>query len=129
MKERRTFILSRPPSDIAVTRSAGVTHRGESGLHRWVAPRKVDRVPRRGGRACTADVAFDQSVAAVRETLGQLGDVGLQGSCSFTKSGAPMMSMPKMGVVRTIILNHSYHHRGQLSVFHRKSEGCEARWV
>jgi uncharacterized damage-inducible protein DinB len=63
--------------------------------------------------------AFDQSVAAVRGTLGQLGDAGLQGTCSFTKNGAPVMSMPKMGVVRTIILNHSYHHRGQLSVYLR----------
>lgn len=63
--------------------------------------------------------AFDQSVATVRRTLGQLGDAGLQGTCSFTKNGVPMMSMPKTAVVRTIILNHSYHHRGQLSVYLR----------
>jgi len=63
--------------------------------------------------------AFDQSVASVRGTLGQLGDAGLQGSCSFTKNGVTLMSMPKTSVVRTILLNHSYHHRGQLSVYLR----------
>ena len=63
--------------------------------------------------------AFDQSVAAVKGTLGQLGNAGLQGDCRLTKNGATMMSMPKMGVVRTIILNHSYHHRGQLAVYLR----------
>lgn len=29
------------------------------------------------------------------------------------------MSMPKTSVFRSIILNHSYHHRGQLSVYLR----------
>jgi uncharacterized damage-inducible protein DinB len=29
------------------------------------------------------------------------------------------MSMPKAGVLRTLALNHVYHHRGQLSVYLR----------
>ena len=33
--------------------------------------------------------------------------------------GTPMFSMPRLAVVRSFILNHSIHHRGQLSVYLR----------
>jgi len=33
--------------------------------------------------------------------------------------GATMMAMPKAALVRSIALNHTYHHRGQLSVYLR----------
>ena len=33
--------------------------------------------------------------------------------------GQEMMSMPKVGLARAILLNHWYHHRGQLSVYLR----------
>ncbi len=33
--------------------------------------------------------------------------------------GKPVFSMPRLAVVRIMILNHSVHHRGQLSVYLR----------
>jgi uncharacterized damage-inducible protein DinB len=30
-----------------------------------------------------------------------------------------IFSMPRIGVMRTVMLNHWYHHRGQLSVYLR----------
>ena len=36
-----------------------------------------------------------------------------------TKDGATIMGMPKVALVRSIVLNHVYHHRGQLSVYLR----------
>ena len=38
---------------------------------------------------------------------------------SSTAGGNTMMTMPKASLVRTIVLNHWYHHRGQLSVYLR----------
>jgi hypothetical protein len=33
--------------------------------------------------------------------------------------GNPIMTIPRIGVYRTMLLNHLYHHRGQLSVYLR----------
>jgi len=33
--------------------------------------------------------------------------------------GNPIMTIPRIGVFRTMMLNHLYHHRGQLSVYLR----------
>jgi uncharacterized damage-inducible protein DinB len=35
------------------------------------------------------------------------------------KGGEVMMAMPRVAVMRTFILNHLIHHRGQLSVYLR----------
>jgi uncharacterized damage-inducible protein DinB len=61
----------------------------------------------------------DQGVDTVKKTLGRLGDSGLQGMCKVTKGGATLIEMPKKGLVRTLVLNHLVHHRGQLSVYLR----------
>ena len=34
-------------------------------------------------------------------------------------SGKTLMQMPKAGLVRGLLMNHGYHHRGQLSVYLR----------
>ena len=61
----------------------------------------------------------DKGVDTVKKTLGRLGDSGLQGMCKVTKGGATLIEMPKKGLVRTLVLNHLVHHRGQLSVYLR----------
>ena len=33
--------------------------------------------------------------------------------------GKPLMTMPKAAVLRTVMMNHLIHHRGQLSVYLR----------
>jgi len=38
---------------------------------------------------------------------------------SFRMGGNPIMTIPRIGVFRTMLLNHLYHHRGQLSVYLR----------
>ena len=72
--------------------------------------------------ASTADVlaAHDESVKKTKANLAQLGDAGLQKDWKLTtKEGATIMGMPKAALVRSIALNHFYHHRGQLSVYLR----------
>jgi uncharacterized damage-inducible protein DinB len=36
-----------------------------------------------------------------------------------TPDGKTVMTMPKSALVRSIVMNHVYHHRGQLSVYLR----------
>jgi uncharacterized damage-inducible protein DinB len=34
--------------------------------------------------------------------------------------GQTVMAMPRMGLLRAIMLNHWYHHRGQMTVYLRE---------
>jgi uncharacterized damage-inducible protein DinB len=69
----------------------------------------------------TADIlaAHDSSVAKMKETMGELGDGGLMNSWKASAGGQTIFEMPKVALIRTIALNHWYHHRGQLSVYLR----------
>jgi uncharacterized damage-inducible protein DinB len=69
----------------------------------------------------TADIlaAHDNSVAKMKETIGELGDGGLMNSWKASAGGQTIFEMPKVALIRTIALNHWYHHRGQLSVYLR----------
>jgi uncharacterized damage-inducible protein DinB len=42
-----------------------------------------------------------------------------QATWRLTMSGNELFSKPRIAVVRSIMLNHWYHHRGQLSVYLR----------
>jgi len=63
--------------------------------------------------------AHDKSVQTVKQTLTQLGDEGLTKKWEGKANGTTLMTMPKAALVRAIVLNHWYHHRGQLSVYLR----------
>ena len=63
--------------------------------------------------------AHDQGVKTVKETLGAIGDEGLQKMWTAKAGGNTLMTMPKAALVRAIVLNHWIHHRGQLSVYLR----------
>jgi uncharacterized damage-inducible protein DinB len=63
--------------------------------------------------------AHDKSVAKMKETMGQLGDGGLTKSWKASSGGQTLFEMPKAVLIRSIALNHWYHHRGQLSVYLR----------
>ena len=69
----------------------------------------------------TAEIvaAHDKSVEKYKEVLGQLGDEGLTKSWKASAGGQTLFEMPKSALIRSIALNHWYHHRGQLSVYLR----------
>jgi uncharacterized damage-inducible protein DinB len=62
---------------------------------------------------------FDKHVAVAAEALKPLTDTALMESWRLTKQGQLIMEMPRIGVARTLLLNHIIHHRGQLSVYLR----------
>lgn len=61
----------------------------------------------------------DASVQKVKETLPKIGDAGLQGMWTGKAGGQTLMTMPKTALARSLVMNHSVHHRGQLSVYLR----------
>ena len=63
--------------------------------------------------------AFDASVAQAKADLAATDDAAMMKDWSFRMGGNPIMTIPRIGVYRSILLNHLYHHRGQLSVYLR----------
>lgn len=62
---------------------------------------------------------FSKSLATAKETLKKMDDARLMSTWSLTKNGRVLMSIPRIGFIRSILMNHNYHHRGQLSVYLR----------
>ncbi|MCC7417385.1 MAG: DinB family protein [Acidobacteria bacterium] len=71
------------------------------------------------GSSADLTAALDKSIAKMKDTMAQLGDAGLMAHWKATANGATVFEMPKVALIRTIALNHWYHHRGQLSVYLR----------
>jgi uncharacterized damage-inducible protein DinB len=63
--------------------------------------------------------AFSQSMASARASLKNMDDSRLMSEWTLTRNGKTLMSIPRIGFLRSILLNHTYHHRGQLSVYLR----------
>ena len=88
----------------------------------WIAVDAVDLTdaPRSEARSRTEILqAHQASVEAVVGALRSAGEQGLLGSSTLRKNGATFMTMPKLAIVRTLVINHSIHHRGQLSLYLR----------
>jgi len=60
-----------------------------------------------------------KSVESAKDTLKKMDDARLMSTWSLTKNGKVVMSVPRIGFIRFILMNHNYHHRGQLSVYLR----------
>ena len=63
--------------------------------------------------------AHDSGVERVKENLEKVGDAGLGATWSGGAGGKTFMTMPKAALLRALLMNHTYHHRGQLSVYLR----------
>ena len=64
--------------------------------------------------------ALEKSVARAKEILRTLDDADLGKTWQVVKDGKEVMAIPVGAVLRSIMLNHWYHHRGQLSVYLRQ---------
>jgi uncharacterized damage-inducible protein DinB len=66
--------------------------------------------------------AFDRNVAATKSHLTGKTDAELLALWKVTRDGETMFTMPKATMLRSILLNHLIHHRGQLSVYLRLND-------
>ena len=64
-------------------------------------------------------LALDQSVRAAEEYLAGMTEQEAAASWRLTLRGMNVFSKPRLGALRSLMLNHWYHHRGQLSVYLR----------
>ena len=65
---------------------------------------------------------FDAGVKAARAGLEAASDDALQTPWSLLATGKVIFTMPRIEVVRTMIMNHMIHHRAQLTVYLRLND-------
>ena len=63
--------------------------------------------------------AFEESVRTTESVLNGMTDEAAQKSWTLKRGDKELFTQPRIGVLRSIMLNHWYHHRGQLSVYLR----------
>ena len=77
---------------------------------------------RQAAASSTGEVlsTLDQSLVKANEVLHGLDDATIMSVWTLTAGDKTLMSMPRLAVIRSLMLNHWYHHRGQLSVYLRE---------
>ena len=64
--------------------------------------------------------ALDQSIAKVKEVLGGMDDAALLATWRLMQGDRELLAVPRVAMLRSVMLNHWYHHRGQLTVYLRE---------
>jgi uncharacterized damage-inducible protein DinB len=85
-------------------------------------PAPPDGEPYRTPRFSSREEAvqrFDRNVARARDAISGTDDAHLMVPWSLTRGGQTVFTMPRVTVLRTFLLNHIIHHRGQLTVYLR----------
>ena len=63
--------------------------------------------------------ALQATVAQVKQLLGNFDDAKMSATWRLMQGSRELMAVPRAAFVRAIMLNHWYHHRGQLLVYLR----------
>lgn len=63
---------------------------------------------------------FNQSLKKAKAIVGATSEAQALAEYKITKDGKTLMAMPRIAFWRSILLNHLYHHRGQLSAYLRE---------
>jgi uncharacterized damage-inducible protein DinB len=64
--------------------------------------------------------ALDESIAKAKKVLGGMDDAALMETWRMMNGERELLAVPRVAMLRSIMLNHWYHHRGQLSVYLRE---------
>ena len=62
---------------------------------------------------------YDATIKDSRASIAAMSDEEMMKPWALQNGDKVIMSMPKVGVLRVILMNHWIHHRGQLSVYLR----------
>lgn len=63
---------------------------------------------------------LEKSIAKAKQILGRMDDATLAATWKLMDGDQEIMAIPRGAFLRSIMLNHWYHHRGQLSVYLRQ---------
>ncbi len=62
---------------------------------------------------------FDTNVQAARDAIESTSDEGFMVGWTLKSGGRELFTQPRVGIIRSFVMNHIYHHRGQLTVYLR----------
>jgi uncharacterized damage-inducible protein DinB len=82
----------------------------------------LDTIPARAELPPTAGellMQFDERLAKARVLLTAQGDAELLAAWTLKKGGHEFFTMPRISALRSFVMNHMIHHRGQLTVYLR----------
>jgi uncharacterized damage-inducible protein DinB len=65
---------------------------------------------------------FDEKIAAAKDVLNKTQDETFMTDWTMRNGEQVYFTMPKVAVMRTFVMNHIIHHRGQLSVYLRLND-------
>jgi uncharacterized damage-inducible protein DinB len=65
---------------------------------------------------------FDKNVAVARAAIGGASDAQWMTPWSLLQGGRTIFTMPRIAVLRSMVMNHTIHHRGQLAVYLRLND-------
>jgi uncharacterized damage-inducible protein DinB len=66
--------------------------------------------------------ALDQGIAKAKNLLGGMDDATLAATWRLMRGDRELFAQPRASVLRSLMLNHWYHHRGQLTMYLRELE-------
>lgn len=126
-------VLERVPGDrLAWRPHAKSMSLGQLALHIAAAPAQVagmcveDRIefPEMGESPSPENVAavlqaHDDGAVRAQEIVGSFDDARMAALYTVEMGGKEVMAMPRAMFLRAVMLNHVYHHRGQLTVYLR----------
>ena len=78
------------------------------------APQFTDSSP---NHASELVPALEESIAKAKKLLGGMDDAALNATWRMMQGDRELIAIPRVAMLRSIMLNHWYHHRGQLSVY------------
>ena len=81
------------------------------------APQFTDPSPQ---KAAELVPALEGSIAKAKKLLGGMDDAKLHATWRMMQGERELLAIPRVAMLRSIMLNHWYHHRGQLSVYLRE---------
>jgi uncharacterized damage-inducible protein DinB len=65
---------------------------------------------------------YDRNAAATRALIAARSDDELSQTWTLTHDGRPLFVSPRSDVIRTMVIHHMVHHRGQLTVYLRLND-------
>ena len=80
------------------------------------APQFTDPSPKSASELIPA---LDRSIAKAKHVLGDMDDATLLGTWRLMQGERELFAIPRFSMLRSVMLNHWYHHRGQLTVYLR----------
>jgi uncharacterized damage-inducible protein DinB len=81
------------------------------------APKFTDPSPKSASELIPA---LDHSIAKVKKVLGGMDDAALMATWRLMQGDRELLAVPRVAMLRSVMLNHWYHHRGQLTVYLRE---------